>query len=244
MRRYYYAAISWADYHLGQVLAELDASGLAADTAVLVHADHGWHLGEYAMWEKRTLWEAATRVPMVLAVPWLPQSHGKRTSAPVELVDVYPTLIDLAGVAPPANDSFPLAGTSLVPLLLDPALPSLPNRSVARSTYPRCPKIGGPVYDDSCIHTVERTAFPFVGYSIRDANWRLTAFFAWNGSTLRPAAPDAPPHSLELYDHRGDAPEGAGFERADFYEDVNVASAFPNVTQAMLETLKAAFALG
>ena len=57
-------------------------------------------------------------------------------------------------------------------------------------------------------------------------------------------APDAPPHSLELYDHRGDAPVGAGFERADFYEDVNVASAFPNVTQAMLETLKAAFALG
>ena len=195
------------------------------------------------MWEKRTLWEAATRVPMVLAVPWLPQSHGRRTAALVELVDVYPTLIDLAGVAPPANDSFPLAGTSLVPLLLDPALPHLPNRTVARSTYPRCPRISGHVYDDTCIHTVERTAFPFVGYSIRDADWRLTAFFAWNGSALLPAAP-AEPHSLELYDHRGDAPAGPGFERADYYEDVNVAASYPNVTQAMLAALKLAFKLG
>ena len=242
LRRYYYAAISWADFHLGQVLAELDAQGLTNDTAVLVHADHGWHLGEYNMWEKRTLWEAATRVPMVLAVPWIPVSHGARTSAPVELVDIYPTLIDLLCVPPPTNDSLPLAGETLMPLLLNPSLPTLPNRSIARSTYARCPKIGGPIYDDACIHIVERTAFPFMGYTIRTVDWRFTVFFAWNGSALSPAIP-ALPKTIELYDHRNDIPGGAAFEAVDFYEDVNVASANPQVVQTLLVQLKNAFGI-
>jgi arylsulfatase A-like enzyme len=242
LRRYYYAAVTWADYHLGLVLNELDALGLTNDTAVLVHADHGWHLGEYAMWEKRTLWEAATRVPFVLAVPSAIASHGRRAAAPVELNDVFPTLLALAGVAPPTGDAFPLAGESLLPLLADPDLPVLPNRSLARSTYARCPKPGGPMYDDSCIHTVERTAFPFMGYSIRTAEWRLTAFFPWNGSALAPAVPLVP-KSLELYDHRADVPGAGAFEPADFYEDRNVAVAFPNITQALLDTLIVAFGL-
>lgn len=242
LRRYYYAAISWADYHLGQVLEELELHGLTNDTAVLVHADHGWHLGEYNMWEKRTLWEAATRVPMVLAVPWLPSSHGARSAAPVELVDIYPTLIDLAGIPPPANDSFPLAGESLVPLLLNPSLPTLPNRSIARSTYARCPKTGQPIYNDACIHTVERTAFPFMGYTIRTVDWRFTAFFAWNGSSLSPARP-TDVATVELYDHRMDVPGSAGFEAADFYEDINVADANPGVVQTLLAQLEEAFGI-
>ena len=278
LRRYYYAAISWADFHLGQLLEELDAQNLTNSTAVLVHADHGWHTGEvrrgprranappkkggmqtpltntprplhpstpfqqYNMWEKRTLWEAATRVPFVLSVPWMSGSHGRRAAAPVELVDVMPTLLELGGVAPPQNDTFPLAGTSIVPLLADPSLPALPNRAFARSTYPRCPRVGGPVYDDACIHVVERTAFPLMGYSIRNASWRFTAFFPWDGATLAPAAPAAP-RSVQLYDHRGDAPGGGAFEAADFFEDVNVAAAHPDVAAELLGALKAEFGL-
>jgi hypothetical protein len=242
MRRYYYAAVSWADFHLGQVLDELDALGIADQTAVAVHGDHGFHLGENSAWEKRTLWEAATRVPFVLAVPWLPQSHGQRAAAPVELVDVMPTLLDLAGVSPPPGDSLPLDGESLVPLLLDPTRPALPGRSVARSTYPRCPRHGAAIWNDSCIHTVERTLFPYMGYSIRDTGWRFTAFFAWNGTSLSPNRPLAT-YSTELYDHRSDVPGGPDFEPNDFYEDVNVADLYPDVAQAMLAELKTQFGL-
>ena len=67
LRRYYYAAISWADYHLGQVLAELDATGLADSTAVLVHADHGWCVPPPHMWE-------ALGSPLAHAPPSLPSA--------------------------------------------------------------------------------------------------------------------------------------------------------------------------
>ena len=63
-----------------------------------MHSDHGWHLGEYNMWEKRTLWENAARVPLVLRAPWLPQSAGARVAAPVELVDIFKTVCDALGI--------------------------------------------------------------------------------------------------------------------------------------------------
>ena len=91
LRRHYYAAVSWADRATGKVLDELDALGLRGTTMVVLHADHGWHLGEYAMWEKRTNWELGVRVPLIMRVPWLPAASGARTRALVELVDVYPT---------------------------------------------------------------------------------------------------------------------------------------------------------
>jgi hypothetical protein len=96
------------------------------------------------------------------------------------------------------------------------------------------------VYDDACIHVVERTAFPLMGYTIRNASWRFTAFFPWDGAALAPVAP-AVPRSVQLYDHRGDVPGGSGFEGADFYEDVNVAGAFPGVAEELLGALKAEF---
>ena len=86
------------------------------------------------MWEKRTIWELGTRVPFMAHVPWIPQSHGQRTSAPTELVDVYPSLVDLAGVPPLTGDTFPLEGRSIRPLLENPKLETLPDRDFALST--------------------------------------------------------------------------------------------------------------
>ena len=68
-------------------------------------------------------------------VPWLPQSHGKRTAAPTELIDVFPTLIDLTGIPLLVGDDFPLEGRTLRPLLETPSLPTLPDRDFALSTY-------------------------------------------------------------------------------------------------------------
>merc|ERR1719321_454188 len=102
LRRHYYAAVSWADYATGQVLDELERLNLAEDTLVVMHADHGWHLGEYGMWEKRSNWELGTRVPFVMRVPWLGEkARGKHARALVEIVDVYKTLCDIMGVPLP-----------------------------------------------------------------------------------------------------------------------------------------------
>jgi arylsulfatase A-like enzyme len=106
LRRHYYAAISWADFATGKILDELDSLKLTEDTMVVLHSDHGWHLGEYAMWEKRTNWELGTRVPLIMRVPWIEASAGKRSKALVELVDIYQTVCDVMGVALP-DDTVP-----------------------------------------------------------------------------------------------------------------------------------------
>eukprot|EP01079_Euglenida_sp_SAG-EU17-18_P009087 gene9087-1633_t len=144
LRSHYHAAITWADYAAGQVLGELEALGLNESTLVVMHADHGWHLGEYAMWEKRSNWELATRVPLVIRTPWVAQSVGRRVRSFVELVDIYQTVADLAGVPLPSSDSVPFDGTSLRPLLEGPDGATI--RPYALSQFPRCKHLGMPAY--------------------------------------------------------------------------------------------------
>eukprot|EP00041_Stephanoeca_diplocostata_P036092 m.1300332 g.1300332 ORF g.1300332 m.1300332 type:complete len:148 (-) comp24802_c1_seq18:2275-2718(-) len=94
-------------------------------------------------------------------------------------------------------------------------------RDYALSTYPRCPVPGGPIWEDNCIHTVERTDFPFMGYTLRLDAWRYTEFVEWDGDTLTPQWDRV--HSRELYYHGNDTSVGPdNWELADFYEDVNL----------------------
>jgi iduronate 2-sulfatase len=67
------------------------------DTAVLLHGDHGYHLGEYGQWKKNTNWEECVKTPLIVKVPWLEGTAGTHTSALAELIDIMPTLADLAG---------------------------------------------------------------------------------------------------------------------------------------------------
>lgn len=117
--RAYLASISYADSQLGRVLDALDASGTAEDTIIVLWSDHGWHLGEKGHWHKSTLWEEATRVPLVICVPGHPPAV---CDAPVSLVDLYPTLVEVTGLQ--LKNAQTLDGTSLVPLLSKPATPS------------------------------------------------------------------------------------------------------------------------
>ena len=112
--RAYLASISYADAQIGRVLDALDAGPYAADTVIVLWSDHGWHLGEKGHWHKSTLWEEATRVPLVISVPGRQPGVCKR---PVSLLDLYPTLNDLCGL--PGIRSHD--GVSLLPLLRDPA---------------------------------------------------------------------------------------------------------------------------
>jgi iduronate 2-sulfatase len=120
-RLYYYSAVSWVDSRIGAVLDELDRQALTSETLVVMHADHGWNLGgkstifshvytpthaymrssaEHGQWQKFTNWETGVRVPLIIRAPWLPNSAGRRSSTLAELVDIYPTTVDLVSGFP------------------------------------------------------------------------------------------------------------------------------------------------
>jgi arylsulfatase A-like enzyme len=112
--RGYLASVSFADAQVGRLLDALDASPHAANTIVVLWSDHGMHIGEKQHWEKFTLFEESTRVPLIIVAPGITKP-GSTCDQPVSLLDVYPTLIELCGIA--QRDD--LDGVSLVPLLKD-----------------------------------------------------------------------------------------------------------------------------
>ena len=121
VRAGYAGGITWMDSQLGRVLGALDAlpRDVRDNTVVLFFSDHGWGLGEHGFWCKMANTELQTRVPLLVRVPWLETTmQGARTSALVELVDIFATLADLTGID--VTDA--LEGTSFVPILKDPTL--------------------------------------------------------------------------------------------------------------------------
>ena len=111
--RAYLASTSFMDEQVGRVLAALDVTGRANDTIVVLWSDHGWHLGEKGITGKNSLWERSTRVPLIFAGPGI--AKAAKCNRPVELLDIFPTLLELASFK--ARDD--LEGHSLVPLLKD-----------------------------------------------------------------------------------------------------------------------------
>jgi arylsulfatase A-like enzyme len=110
----YYAAVSFIDSLLADLLAELEKTGQADNTIVALWGDHGWHLGDHGLWGKHTTMEQANRVPLIVHAPGRKPGNA---STPVELMDLFPTLVELAGLDMPPG----LMGKSLVPVLDDPA---------------------------------------------------------------------------------------------------------------------------
>lgn len=119
IRRAYAAATSYVDAQFGRVLAALDELGLAQNTLVVVWGDHGFLLGEHGIWGKHCLYEGALRSPLMVRAPGLAKP-GSSSSAIVETVDIFPTLVDLCALPIPAG----LDGRSLRPQLTDPATAS------------------------------------------------------------------------------------------------------------------------
>ncbi len=113
--RAYLASSSYADAMAGKVLDALQASSYADNTIVVLWGDHGWHLGEKEHWRKFTLWERGTRTPLIIRLP-RNQANGQSVEHPVSLQDIYPTLVELAGL----DIDQKLDGNSLVPLLEEP----------------------------------------------------------------------------------------------------------------------------
>lgn len=111
----YLASITYMDAQLGRVLDALEAREDADDTIIMLWSDHGWHLGEKQCWSKFTLWNESTRNPLMISLPG--QSKAQVCVKSVQLVDMYPTLVELAGLPAPQSQ---LDGRSLVPLLENP----------------------------------------------------------------------------------------------------------------------------
>jgi len=181
LRHGYYACVSYVDAQVGRLLDALDGLGIADETIVVLWGDHGYSLGEGDHWCKATNFERDTRVPLVIRVPGMAHP-GVATGALVELVDLYPTLAEAAGVPAPAD----LAGRSLVPQLADPAAPG---RDVALSQFARPFKNADP---------------EMMGYSLRSPTHRYTRWVEWpSRRTITeelyayPAPPPAGPTPVE-----------------------------------------------
>ncbi len=111
----YLANIAYADDCVGVILDALEKSPYAENTIVVLWSDHGWHVGEKLRYKKSTLWEETARTVLLIKAPGLQPGRTKR---PVSLVDLYPTLIELAGLP----DKTGLSGRSIAPLLKDPEI--------------------------------------------------------------------------------------------------------------------------
>jgi iduronate 2-sulfatase len=151
LRHGYYACISYTDAQVGRLLDALDQQGLADNTVIVLWGDHGWQLGDHGLWHKHTNFEIATRVPLLISVPDQ-KTAGSHCAAPIEFVDVYPTLADLCGLPQPEK----VDGKSLKKFIENPSAAST---DVAISQYPRRDPASGT---------------QVMGYSVRNDRWRAT----------------------------------------------------------------------
>ena len=215
LKHAYLACVSYVDAQIGKMISALEKEGLRENTIIIVWSDHGWHLGDMGIWGKATNYEIATRVPLLIWTPDMPKgSQGKTTDALVELVDMYPTLAELAGLEIPKH----VEGTSFTPLLINPKTawktaafsqfpsPALrewgafPIRPAMRETY------FGPLLDE--VETKikhqqkdkwDRDLFEnnLMGYAMRTEQYR---FIVWKDREHK----EKEPVFIELYDHKID----------------------------------------
>lgn len=121
VRKHYAGCVSYADALVGRLVAGLKEQGIAEKTLIVLWGDHGWHLGEHAIWGKHSLFEESLRSPLIICAPEVAKP-GVESSSIVETVDLYPTLCELVDL--PAPDG--LDGKSLLPILKDPGAPGEP----------------------------------------------------------------------------------------------------------------------
>jgi iduronate 2-sulfatase len=175
LRHAYYACVSYIDAQVGRVLQALDEFGLRDNTIVVFWGDHGFHLGELNLWCKSTNFELSAHAPLIIAAPGAEMS-GTTSQSIVQSLDIYPTIVELAGM----KSQQKMSGKSLVPLLNEknPVWTDVAFNQFAR---PYNAAIGG------------RQPMTHMGYSVRTNDWRYTSWFDINTGVFE---------YPELYDQR------------------------------------------
>lgn len=218
LKHAYLASVSYVDAQIGRMLEALEAAGARENTIIILWSDHGWHLGDMGIWGKATNYEIATRVPLMIWTPDMPRhTRGQSTDALVELIDMYPSLCELAGISLPEH----LEGHSFVPLLHTPEQPwkkavfsQYPNPALREwAANPLTPSMRetyfGPLIEDIEAGIMaqqkekwDRDLFEndLMGYAMRTDQYRLVL---WKDRTQ----PDAEPLFVELFDHQSDPTE-------------------------------------
>jgi arylsulfatase A-like enzyme len=112
IKQAYYATISFVDAQVGRIINKLKQTGLDKNTIVVFTSDHGYHMGEHGHWQKQTLFNNATKVPLIINVPGEDYT-SKISKSPVELIDIFPTLMDLTNIITPSH----VVGQSLKPII-------------------------------------------------------------------------------------------------------------------------------
>lgn len=237
LKHAYLASTSYVDAQIGLLLEALEVQGLRDNTIIVVWGDHGWHLGEMGVWGKATNYEIATRVPLLVWTPNM-KARGAKSNALVELVDIFPTLCELADLPRPQQ----LEGRSFVPLLDDP---NRPWKDAAFSQYPN-PALrewaANPLslgmretWFGPLISEVERRIIDqqgdkwnrelfeqhLMGYTMRTDRYRLVL---WRDQRH----PDSDPIDVELFDHQTDPREAK-----------NIADQNPELVQELTRQLRA-----
>ncbi len=188
----YKACVSYIDSQVGKLLSKLEELGLSENTIIVLWGDHGWHLGDHGLWIKHTNFEQAVNSPMIIYSP----DHGlenNKSNSPVELLDIYPTLCDLAGIDTPSE----VQGKSISQVMVDPTHKV---RQAALAQYTRMS--GG-----------KRV----MGYSLRDEKYRYTKWIQMDyksgeryGNTI----------ACELYDYEIDPYEKINRCSDNNYSDI------------------------
>ncbi|WP_282160577.1 sulfatase [Ulvibacterium marinum] len=224
LKHAYLASVSYVDAQIGKMIAVLEENGVRDNTIIIVWSDHGWHLGDMGVWGKATNYEIATRVPMMIWTPDMPKgTRGKKTDALVELIDMYPTLSELAGLKAPDH----LEGQSFVPLIENPEKewkkavfsqfpsPALrewaanPLTAEMRETYfgPLIEEVEGRITKQQG-DAWNRDFFEndLMGYSMRTERYRLITWKDYK-------KPETKPIYVELFDHYLDPKETTNIAR-------------------------------
>jgi uncharacterized sulfatase len=179
--RAYRAATSFVDAQVGRLVEALDRLKLTENTVVIFVSDHGYLLGEHGQWQKQFLFEESARVPMIFAGPGVTGRGGSPRT--VEMLDIYPTLVDLCGLLKPKHK---LEGKTLAPLLKDP------QAKHNRPAYSQVTRKTGTGPD----------AKEIMGYSVRTERWRYNE---WDGGKLGSELYD---HASDPHEYQNLAKDG------------------------------------
>lgn len=251
-RAAYYASVSYIDDQIGYLLETLEKTGYASNTVIVLIGDHGWSLGEHQEWSKYSNFEVAVKVPLLVHVPGITVdyeedsgphfehisvlnrtnepsiSSGLQTDALVELVDIFPSLCEIANVAVPPlcktdsqNVRFCSEGISFLPVIkyLTYKEPFKWKKAVFNQ-YPRPSKEPRLNSDQPALENIT-----IMGYSIRTEDYRYTKWVKFDNKNFKPNWGNI--IDDELYDLRKDP-----------LEDQNIADEMPDVVETLSKQLK------